>query len=179
MMTAREKHFPGRRRTMVRLATTRLANIFGNGAIYRHDKKIEKGKTAPGAPEPEEIVRRTLRKSLQWYTVVANSRQNAETIIFVLTFGLVGFTLFRSLLFDLAFQNETLYKVPSSRKSETKKNPLLGFGASLTSDLTLVSPANGRPDLASELPLVPRVQCKSFNDEETQVGVVELRRQVN
>ena len=28
-----------------RLATSRLANIFGNGAIYRHDKKIEKGKT--------------------------------------------------------------------------------------------------------------------------------------
>ena len=66
-------------------------------------------------------MRRTLRKSIQWYTVVANSRQNAETIIFVLTFGLVGFTLFRSLFFDLAFQNETLYKVPSSRKSETKK----------------------------------------------------------
>ena len=37
-----------------RLATSRLANIFGNGAIYRHDKK--------NAPEPE-IVRRTLRKS--------------------------------------------------------------------------------------------------------------------
>ena len=37
---------------------------------------------------------------------------------------------------------------------------LLAFGpslASLTSDLTLVSPAFGRPDLASELPLVPRV----------------------
>ena len=34
---------------------------------------------------------------------------------------------------------------------------LLAFGASLTSDLTLVSPANGRPDLASELLLVPRV----------------------
>ena len=35
---------------------------------------------------------------------------------------------------------------------------LLAFGpslASLTSDLTLVSPAFGRPDLASELPLVP------------------------
>ena len=32
------------------------------------------------------------------------------------------------------------------------------FGSSLTSDLTLVSPAFGWPDLASELPLVPRVQ---------------------
>ena len=133
-MTAREKHFPGRRRTMVRLATTRLANIFGNGAIYRHDKKIEKGKTAPGAPEPEEIVRRTLRKSIQWYTVVANSRQNAETIIFVLTFGLVGFTLFRSLFFDLAFQNETLYKVPSSRKSETKKEKDHSYGSYLRTE---------------------------------------------
>ena len=52
---------------------------------------------------------------------VANSRQNAETIFFVLTFGLVGFTGFRSHFFDRTFQNETLYKVPSSRKSETKK----------------------------------------------------------
>ena len=52
---------------------------------------------------------------------VANSRQNAETIFFVLTFGLVGFTGFRSLFFDRTFQNETLYKVPGSRKSETKK----------------------------------------------------------
>ena len=54
---------------------------------------------------------------LQWYTVVANSHQNAETI-FVLTFGS---TRFWSLFFDLAFQNETLYKVPSSRKSEKKR----------------------------------------------------------
>ena len=37
---------------------------------------------------------------------------------------------------------------------------LLAFGASLTSDLTLVLPAFGRPDLASELPLVPRVHEK-------------------
>ena len=29
------------------------------------------------------------------------------------------------------------------------------------SDLTLVSPAFGRPDLASELPLVPRVEKQS------------------
>ena len=38
---------------------------------------------------------------------------------------------------------------------------LLAFGpslASLTSDLTLILPTFGRPDLASELPLVPRVQ---------------------
>ena len=55
--------------------------------------------------------------TLQWYTVVANSHQNAETI-FVLTFGFTGFW---SLFFDLAFQNETLYKVPSSRKSGGKK----------------------------------------------------------
>ena len=57
---------------------------------------------------------------------VANSRQNQgqnpETIIFVLTSGfIVGVTELRSLFFDLAFQNETIYKVPSSRKSETKK----------------------------------------------------------
>ena len=53
---------------------------------------------------------------------VTNSRQNPETIFFVLTFGfIVGFTELRSLFFDLAFQNETIYKVPSSRKSETKK----------------------------------------------------------
>ena len=52
---------------------------------------------------------------------VANSRKNAETLFFVLTFGQVGFTGFRSLFFDRTFQNETLYKVPSSRKSETKK----------------------------------------------------------
>ena len=38
---------------------------------------------------------------------------------------------------------------------------LAAFGASLTSDLTLVSPANGRPDLASELPLVPRVRNRT------------------
>ena len=55
-----------------RLATSRLANIFGNGTMYRHDKKFEKGKNPrnkpnirnkPSAPEPGEIVRRTLRKS--------------------------------------------------------------------------------------------------------------------
>ena len=43
---------------------------------------------------------------------------------------------------------------------------LLAFGpsfASLTSDLTLVSPAFGRSDLASELPLVPRVQILGRN----------------
>ena len=34
---------------------------------------------------------------------------------------------------------------------------LLAFGPLLTSVLTLISPAFGRPDLASELPLVPRV----------------------
>ena len=50
---------------------------------------------------------------------VASSRQNRgqnpETI-FVLTFGfIVGFTELQSLFFDLAFQNETIYKVPSSR----------------------------------------------------------------
>ena len=56
------------------------------------------------------------RATLQWYTVVANSCQNTE-----LTLGLVGFTGFQSLFFNLTFQNETLYKVPSSRKSETKK----------------------------------------------------------
>ena len=41
---------------------------------------------------------------------------------------------------------------------------LLAFGpslASLTSDLTLVSPSFGWPDLASELPLVPRVASQS------------------
>ena len=55
-----------------RLATSRLANIFGNGTMYRHDKKFEKGKNPrnkpnirnkPSAPEPGEIMRRTLRKS--------------------------------------------------------------------------------------------------------------------
>ena len=50
-----------------------------------------------------------------------NRGKNPETIICVLTFGfIVGFTELRSLFFDLAFQNETIYKVPSSRKSETK-----------------------------------------------------------
>ena len=58
--------------------------------------------------------------------VAINSRQNRgqnpETIIFALTFGfIVGFIELRSLFFDLAFQNETIYKVPRSRKSETKK----------------------------------------------------------
>ena len=41
---------------------------------------------------------------------------------------------------------------------------LLALGpslTSLTSDLTLVSPAFGRPDLASELPLVPRVKTRA------------------
>ena len=36
---------------------------------------------------------------------------------------------------------------------------LLVFGPLLASDLILVSPAFGWPDLASELPLVPRVAC--------------------
>ena len=50
----------------LRLTTSRLANIFGNDTMYRHDKKIEKRKNSrkkPNAPEPEEIVRRTFRKS--------------------------------------------------------------------------------------------------------------------
>ena len=66
--------------TQTRLATSRLANIFDNGMMYRHDKNLERAKTpeinqryqvnrAPkvrasfevpkGVPEPEEIVRRT------------------------------------------------------------------------------------------------------------------------
>ena len=50
-----------------------------------------------------------------------NRGQNPETKIFALTFGfIVGFTELRSLFFDLTFQNEAIYKVPSSRKSETK-----------------------------------------------------------
>ena len=48
---------------------------------------------------------------------------------------------------------------------------LLAFGPSLTSDLTLVSPANGRPDLASELPLIPRV--KGFNHISSTSGKVK------
>ena len=39
------------------------------------------------------------------------------------------------------------------------------FGPSLTSDLTLVLPVFGQPDLASELPLVPRVQKIVYNIE--------------
>ena len=33
-----------------RLATSRLANTFGNGTAYRHDKKIEKGKNPRNEP---------------------------------------------------------------------------------------------------------------------------------
>ena len=60
------------------LATSRLANIFGNGTIYRHDKILKRAKKktielinrtnrapkarASFAPEPVEVVRRTLRK---------------------------------------------------------------------------------------------------------------------
>ena len=73
----------------------------------------------------------------------ANSRQNRgqnpETIIFKLTFDLkVGFTELRSLFFDLAFQNETIYKVPSSRKSETKKRKMQRQKETLTSSTTTV-----------------------------------------
>ena len=70
-------------RSRLRLATSRLANIFGNGTMCGHDKNLKRAKTpeinqiyrinrapnarasfeAPGVPEPEEIVRRTLRKS--------------------------------------------------------------------------------------------------------------------
>ena len=55
----------------LRLATSRLTNIFGNGTIYRHDKKLKCRSQEqvskcqkPSAPEPEEIVRRTL--CLSW-----------------------------------------------------------------------------------------------------------------
>ena len=33
-----------------RLVLVRLANIFGNGTIYRHDKKTEKGKNPRNTP---------------------------------------------------------------------------------------------------------------------------------
>ena len=66
-----------------RLVTSRLANIFGNDTMYGHDKNLKRAKTpeinqiyrinrvpkartsfeVPGVPVPEEIVRRTLRKS--------------------------------------------------------------------------------------------------------------------
>ena len=39
-----------------RLATSRLANTFGNGTVYRHDKKIEKGekpRNEPNEPSAE------------------------------------------------------------------------------------------------------------------------------
>ena len=45
------------------------------------------------------------RRRYNGILLVANSRQNAETIFFVLTFGLVGFTGFRSLFFDRTFNN--------------------------------------------------------------------------
>ena len=55
----------------------------------------------------------------------AKTTFNVETIVFVLTFGfIIGFARFRSLFFYLAFQNETIYKVASSRKSKTKKRKI-------------------------------------------------------
>ena len=70
-----------------RLATSRLANIFGSSTIYRHDKKLKRAKIrdtnqinralaakaqarfevpkALSTPEPEEIARRTLRKFMR------------------------------------------------------------------------------------------------------------------
>ena len=55
------------------------------------------------------------------YCLLLTPAKTQKQYFFVLTFGLVGFTGFRSLFFDRTFQNETLYKVPGSRKSETKK----------------------------------------------------------
>ena len=46
---------------LLRLATNRLANIFGNDTIYRHDKQKIKNRTnprnKPSAAEPEEIAK--------------------------------------------------------------------------------------------------------------------------
>ena len=45
----------------LRLATNRLANIFGNDTIYRHDKQKIKNRKSPrnkpSAAEPEEIAK--------------------------------------------------------------------------------------------------------------------------
>ena len=52
---------------------------------------------------------------------VANSRQNAETILFVLTFGPVGFTGFRSLFVDRTFKMKRSTKYKAQGKAKQKR----------------------------------------------------------
>ena len=59
--------------------------------------------------------------SLNGILFVANFRQNAETLFFVLTFGLVGFTGFWSLFFDRTLQMKRSTKYQAQEKAKQKR----------------------------------------------------------
>ena len=83
-----------------RLATSRLANTFGNGTVYRHDKKIERVKTpemnrinrAPKARASFEVPKARFRPVLRSCTDSRHATDNFRLLYDWLT--LIGLRLF-------------------------------------------------------------------------------------
>ena len=62
-----------------RLATSRLANIFGNGTIYRHDKKkTEKGRNPRNKPNIPN--KRRARSSAEGASVLRSAEELCESL---------------------------------------------------------------------------------------------------